>query len=929
MRFTMQWRVAPERFVPLLAVLTMLAAGHLRAQSPSRPSSDLRGTISDSTTGEILVGATVLLVGTQNGAATDLDGGFLLRRVPHGTHELRVSMVGYATKIIRGVKVGGGDVPPLHVVLVSADLMVDEVVITADAVRSTEAALLTQRKKAGAIGDGMSGEQIRRTPDANTADVIRRIPSVTIVDNKFLQVRGSSERYNGAMLNNASLSSTEPEKKAFAFDLIPSNLIENTILTKSFTPDLPGDFSGGLLQINTVDFPPGFTLNLGAGGSYATTTTNEPFLGYYGGGMTYGPDAGIRGLPASFPSSLSRLTLAQKQEAAKSLLNVWGPQSGTAPFNGNYSLGAGSRFDVLGQTVGVVVSAVNRSTYEQADIERNDYESTGETRFNFVGSQSRHTVVSGGVANAGVKLFDRHKIAFRNTLTRSADDEVIVLEGADNDAGFYQRQTALRYVSREVVSNQLLGSHNLPWLSGIEAEWRLFRSNSHRNEPDYRRVYYARDIGAPDDPFFAVLGPQVNLKNGGRYYSDLSDDVRGGGVDIATPVLGAKIKAGALFEEKRRNFSSRLIGILANAPGNGFTDFALLYLPIDSIFAPENFRRNGFSIDEYVNGTNRYFAAQTVRAGYAMADWQILPLDLRVIAGARLERSTQAIRTRDLTDTRPIDVERSTVDILPSVNLVYSPWAAGNLRAAYSQTINRPELRELAPFSYYDFSTQYSLTGNPDLGRTLIRNYDLRAEFFPGIGEVLSVSLFYKALSDAIEQVVKPSAALGSERTFLNAPAARNYGIEFEARKNLAFLWEALSGVSVNLNYSIIRSKVEFATGVSGVEVRTRPLQGQSDYVVNAGLSWTEPSLGTTLSLLYNRFGDRITEVSTSLEPDVIEQGRNVVDFVVSQDLGSYIDLRLAVRDLLREPQVHSQGDLVARRNSRGMSVSLGTSVKF
>lgn len=905
-------------------ILSLTAAPGLRAQQTT----EIAGSIIDSTTLEPLIGASVLLAGTSLGASSDIDGKYLIRKIPTGTYDLRVSMIGYAGKLIRGVILRAGEPSTLNIALAGVEVSVEEVVVTADAVRSTEGALLMERKKSNAIGDGMSEEQIRRTPDANTADVVKRIPSVTIVDNKYLQVRGSGERYNGAMLNNTALSSTEPERKAFAFDILPSNLIENAVLTKSFTPDLPGDFSGGLLKINTVDFPTRFTLNLAAGSSYNTTTTNAPFLSYSGGENTFGSDAGIRNLPAGFPASVSGLTGPQKLEAAKSLLNIWAPQSGKAPYNANFSIGVGDQFDVLGQTLGVVASALRRTSYDHADIVRNSYESTGDTRFSFAGTQSKFSVMEGGVANVGLKLFGRHKISLKNTFTRSADDETIVMEGPDNDAGFYQRQTALRYVSREVLSTQLIGEHSIPAFSGIDAEWRVFRSLSLRNEPDYRRVYYARDAGAPDDPFFAVLGSQVNLKNGGRYFSDLNDDVRGGGFDVGTPVAGVRVKAGALFEQKRRDFSSRLVGMLANAPGNGFTDFSLLYLPIDSIFAPQNFRRNGFSIDEYQNGTNTYFAGQTVRAGYAMADHQVAPLNLRIILGARVEKSTQTIRTRDLTNTKPIGVEKGYTDILPSANLVYSPSSAANFRLAYSQTINRPELRELAPFSYYDFATQFSVTGNPELGRTVIRNYDFRAELFPGIGEVVSVSVFYKALTDAIEQVITPSAALGSERTFMNAKKAKNYGFELEARQSLGFLGDYLGNFAVNVNYSWIRSKVEFAT-VRGVDARTRPLQGQSDYVINAGLTFTEPDLGTSATLLFNRFGDRISDVSTSLEPDILEMGRNVVDVVISQNFGNVVDVKVSARDILREPQMFMQGDKVARRNSRGAGISVGTSVRF
>jgi outer membrane receptor protein involved in Fe transport len=918
--FTRSWRV-----IPVLILLSIMASGAIYAQQMS----EIRGKITDSSSVEPLIGATIVLKGTTLGASTDLEGHFVVRKVPPGTYELHVSMIGYAGKAISGVVVKPGEPVTLNIALAGTEVSVDEVVVTADAVRSTESAVLMERKKAGSIGDGMSEEQIKKTPDANTAEVVRRIPSVTIVDNKFLQVRGSSERYNSAMLNNTAMSSTEPEKKSFALDLFPSNLIENAVLTKSFTPDLPGDFSGGLLKINTVDFPDAFTLNAGAGVAYNTVTTNRDFLTYSGGDPTYGSDAGIRNLPAGFPENLSIMSPSKKLAAGKSLINIWAPRTDKAHGNGNYSLGIGDQFPVFGQTLGVVASVVSRTSYANSDIERNDYMQNGSPKFLFKGSSSKYSVMSGAVANIGLKLFDRHKISFKSTITRGADDETIVLNGLDFDAGFYEQASALRYVSHEVVTTQLIGDHSLPVFSGLDLEWRLSRSLSLRNEPDYRRVYYARDLGSPNDPMFAVLGPEVNLKNGGRFYSDMNDEVRGAGVDLSTPVLGAKVKFGGLYQEQDRNFASRLIGMLVNAPGNGYTDFALLYLPPDSIFAPQNFRQNGFSVDEYTNGSNRYYAGQIVRAGYVMVDHLVDPLNLRFILGARLENSTSTIRSRDLTNTTAIDVSNAYVDVLPSVNLVYTPHSSMNVRAAYSQTINRPELRELAPFSYYDFATQFSLTGNPYLGRALIRNYDLRAEFFPGIGEVVSVSVFYKGLTDAIEQVIQPSAALNSERTFLNAERAINYGAEFEARKNLSFIGSYFGNFLVNFNYSWIRSQVNFGEVNGAVETKSRPLQGQSPYVVNAGLTYTEPNIGTSLSVLYNRFGKRITEVSTQLEEDIYEQPRNLLDLVIGQTFAGRFDLKLAARDLLREPQLFMQGDKVVRKNSVGAGISLGLSVRY
>ncbi|MGH2568635.1 MAG: TonB-dependent receptor domain-containing protein, partial [Bacteroidota bacterium] len=443
------------------------------------------------------------------------------------------------------------------------------------------------------------------------------------------------------------------------------------------------------------------------------------------------------------------------------------------------------------------------------------------------------------------------------------------------DIGAEQQHTALRYVSRSVYSGQLTGEHFLPFLNTSQVEWRAFYSTSARNEPDYRRIVYFREKGS-SDPFTASLGFQANLKNGGRFFSELEDETNGFMVDVTTPVASAKVKVGALYDRKDRGFQSRLIGVIVNGRGNGFTDPELYTLPIDQIFSPENFRRNGFSIDEYQNGTNNYAAGQTVNASYAMLDFpfSVYGNEFRLIAGARVEHSTQTVDSKDLSGRNDIHIELSNTDLLPSVNLIYAVSPSANVRVAYSQTVNRPELRELAPFAYFDFNTQTSVRGNEHLQRSLIRNYDVRFELFPGAGELLSASVFYKSFTNAIEQVVVTGSALGSERTFMNADVARNYGVELDGRMGLVLLGDAFSNFSVRGNYARIRSSVNISGTETTLEKRDRPLQGQSPYMVNVGLLYEDFARGTSVNLLVNRFGPRIVEVATAYEEDIIEQPR-------------------------------------------------------
>ncbi|WP_290664029.1 TonB-dependent receptor [Ignavibacterium sp.] len=893
----------------------------------------IKGYVLDKETGEAIIGANVLIENTNIGAATDLEGKFIIENVNQGKYNIVVSYISYSKLTIKDVEVTAGKSTDLKVALTSEAISVDEVVVVDKLDRSYENALLNQRKKANSISDGISSEQIKRSNDASTSDALKRIPGVTLLDNKFIFVRGTSERYSNAQLNNTSLSSTEPERKSFTFDLLPTNLLSNTVILKSFTPDIAGDFAGGTVQINTIDFPEKLKINLSYSTSYTSNTSFKDFSTYPGGASFWGFDNGTRSLPSTFPANLGTagLTRTEINELAKSLNNVWSPETRRAPLNNNFSLSVGDGTTLLGQNFGFIAAFSFRNSYKNSDVQRNEFEASGEPRFEFNGIQSTYSTMMGGMFNISYKVSDFHKFSFKNTYSRSSDDEVSVLTGAQyTDAGKEQIQTALRFVERDVFSTQLNGEHYFTFLENLKLDWKTYYSESNRNEPDYRRVLYGRDIGT-QDPFAAILGFQPNLKNGGRFYSNLFDKTRGAAVDLTVPTTYAKYKFGTLYEEKKRDFTSRLISVIINASGNGFTDFNLLYLPLNEIFAPENFRRNGFSIEEYQNGSNNYFAKQDVFSTYGMIEFPFYLLDqeFSFVGGARLENSLQQINSFDLSGQIPLGNQLKKVDVLPSVNLIYRISPITNLRLGYSQTVNRPELRELASFAYFDFATQTSVRGNPDLQRALIRNYDVRFEVFPGVGELISASIFYKSISDAIEKVVVSGSALGSERTFTNSDKAKIYGFELEGRFTLGFIGSYFNNFSLNGNYSWIKSAVTVKGTETTIPREERPLQGQSPYVINFGLYFTEPNIGTTIGILYNRIGERIIEVATAYEEDVTEQPRDLVDLVISQPFLDNFEVKMGVKDLLSQEQVFTQGNKKSRINSTNTSISMGISYKI
>lgn len=893
----------------------------------------ITGVVRDELTGEAIIGANLIVENTFYGAASDLNGKFTIKDLQEGVYSIKVSHIAYQPKVIKDVKVEAGKITELKIILSNQVIETQEIVVTGKLDKSYENALLNLRKNSQNIIDGVSAEQIKKTTDGLTSDVLKRITGLTVIENKFVNIRGTNERYNITQLNNSNLTSTESEKKAFSFDLVSANLIENANVIKSYTPDLPANFGGGVVKLNTISFPDDLKISIGYSTSYTENSTLRSFSTYSNGTNFLGFDNGSRSLPVDFPSDLSKSDLSREQinNLAKQLKNVWSPQNIKAPLNQSFSFTIGDGSKLIGQDFGFIVALNYKSDYKNSNIELYEYEASGEKRFEYAGVRSAINKNLGGLLNLSYKISPNHQLSLRNLYSHTSDDEVTQLNGFQyTDAGKEQKQTALRYIERSLISSQLSGEHYLPSILNSKLEWRFYLSNSTKDEPDYRRIIYGRDIGT-DNPFAAILGFQPNLKNGGRFYSHLYDRGRGFSLDVKSKVDIVQIKYGFGYDVVNRNFASRLISVIINAPGNGFTDFSLLYLPIDKIFEPENFRRNGFSIDEYVNGTNNYSASEEIISAYAMGEVpvKLFNQNIYMVGGVRLENALQKISSLDISGKIPISNHLKKIDVLPSFNLIYRVNDITNLRLSYSQTLNRPELRELAPFAYFDFTTQTSLRGNPNLQRSFIKNYDLRVEAFPGLGKLISASLFYKNISNAIEKVVVTGSALGSERTFMNSDHAQVYGYELELKTSFGFITDYLENLSLNFNYSRIKSEVTVKATQTTIAREKRPLQGQSPYVINLGLFFVEPTLGSTLSLTYNRVGGRIIEVATSYVEDIIEMPRDVVDIKLTKSIIGGLSLSFSVKDILAPDYVFKQEETIARKIKANSTYSLGINYKL
>ena len=914
--------IARRAVAPFLALALVLSAAAGFGQEPEETGT-VRGVVRDGFNGMPLPAAPITVVSTGKTAFTELDGAFRVE-APAGPQEIRVTFSGYGERVVP-VVVAAGDTVRLEVVLEMARFT-EEVVVTAEVQEAelfTAEAQMVERQKAAAITDNLASEEMRENADSNAASAMKRVTGLTVVDNQYVFVRGLGERYSNTTLNGAVLPTTEPDKRVVPLDLFPTGLIESVSVVKSYLPDKPADFSGGLVEIDPLSFPQEPVLRFSMSQGMNTRTSFRDGLGYPGGGRDWlGFDDGARSLPAAIPDSrvvrAGRFTTAgftpsELETMGESFANVWSPETTPVRQNQSYSFVAGNSWDRLGAIVSLTWSESHQSQQEDRTfyaVSAGDLEIQNDYDFDLTTSRTS----TGLVGNLAYRFSGDHRVALENFYTHNSKNEARVFEGYNNDVGEEIRNTRLFWVEETIFSSTLSGEHRLPALRSSQLEWKATYSRAVRDEPDLRETLYEYNPAVED----FVLADES--QSGFRMFNDLDDEVREVGFDWSAfftqwDGLPAMLKFGPQLTLRERDFGSRRFRL--NPRVAGLVD--LTGTP-EEIFTPAHIGP-AYELREETRPTDTYGAEQTVTAAYGMVD---LPLsrNLRIIGGVRLERSTQQVDTFDpfSTTAEVITASLEDTDLLPGVNAVLALSERTNLRGSYSHTVNRPEFRELAPFEFTDVVGGRAVVGNPDLQRALIRNVDLRLETFPGAGEVLAASVFYKDFSNPIERIVQPTAQLRTSYT--NALGARNAGVELESRARAG----RFTG---SVNYTYVRSQIELEAAAGQVQTSLdRPLAGQSAQVFNLSADLDLPEIDGSLRILYNYFGDRIVDVGSLGMPDIYEEGRGVLDAVFSKSFASW-SLRAAFDNLLDSEHRFTQGGKVQRTFGLGRSFSLSVSYAF
>lgn len=908
-----------------LTLLAMTVATDLAAQQTGR----IVGRVIDTQTGAGMNGVIVQIVGTEIGVLSGVDGRYMIPSVPAGSVSLQVQSLGYGAKTVTDVVVPAGETVEQNVTLEAQAVALDAIEVRAAAERGSVNRALDQQRTATNIVSSITAEQISRSPDGDAAAAMQRVSGVTVQDGKFVHVRGLGERYTTTSLNGARIPSPEPERKTVPLDLFPSGLLQSITTSKTFTADQPGDFSGGQVNIETREFPAQRQVTFSMGSGYNSRATGKSLPA----APTVGPEwLAFAGGERRLPGMVEQAGLFEPpppqsdlNQIINSFRNVWSPDTRNGGANGSFGVSIGGTDPLLGRDVSYLGSLTySRSQEVRANHLRAQAQpdgSGGTSEINrYDGTTGIVGVLWGGLLQASSLLSPSSRLVLNATYNRTSDNEARVESGFSENFAVPLDIRRLRFVERSVYSSQLKGEHEVSRRHRFD--WLATASGVRRNEPDRSEFVYFRPIDPVTNQELPAEWLSASNEGAVRTFGKLTEWSGEAGanyrIGFGEEGRGNALKFGALFRFTDRDATSRVYSISANLPATERR------LGPEEIFDGRHTEAsdNAMRVTPLFQGGS-YAAEDVLGAGYGMVELG-LSNRVRLIGGARFESSTLHLDAQPTTG-RLVVKDTTYNDILPSLSLNMQLKENMNLRLSGSQTLARPEYREVANILYREVIDTENVIGNPDLGRTLIRNADLRWEWYPSPGEALSIALFAKDFKDPIERVFRSTSGT-LLATFVNADGASNYGVELEMRKRLGTLTSALEPWTVFANATLMESEIQIAEGAVSRTNANRAMVGQAPYVVNAGLTYATGSNATSATLLYNVVGRRIVTAAEVPLPDVYELPRNVLDLSLRAALTSAISAKLDLKNLLDEPFEHRQGSVTRESYRLGRVVALGLS---
>lgn len=855
---------------PIQYLAYLCGAALIRGVLAQTDAGGVAGSVIDSWNAQPLPGVTVMVRGTTLATTTDATGQYRIELVPPGDQALRFSKPGYASAVVTDVRVLAGQTTRVDGVLRPEFFEMEEYTVTAEEFREEAVQLLQERQESSAMLEIIGTERFSRLAAGDAAEIMTKITGVSVVEGKFAVIRGLSERYNIAMLNGADVPSADPYRRAAQLDLFPAEVIESVSVSKTFTPDLPGGFSGGAMDIRTKSFPDKFLFKTGAGvGLNTQSTGNRRFLTYPGGGTDWlAMDDGTRSLPSALGNvtgtDLQRLAqtatsgslsipLEDKTAAADTLDSLvrsfgsphMGPTRDEPPFDHDFNILAGDTVKLAGAPVGYFASFSYEGDFRfyENGVRRRyvPQPGTSEPHVYQQYEDSRGSVLAqwSALATLSTRLFDHHSLDYSFLFTQNAEDMARSLfgqiESSGEDQFNDQRRThlnILQWTERNLLTHQFRGSHRLPALNDLETAWLLSVADTSQDEPDLRYFNFI-SYPNPQNTNDTRRGVDVSSNNTPfpdrptRYFRHLEDQNLNAKLDLTLPFedwrnLPWEAKAGVFTSQSDRRFSERTFSYTGGTGSIVDTDtFPFEYLtgtnaPPPQLIQQGNRSRYAFSrILSSQFGNSFYDGSQDIYAVYGMVEVPLIER-LRVSGGVRCETTLLDVSSSSYGSSRVFTGLIDEADLLPAVSLSWLVNQEMKARLSYAETVARPTYREFARYRGFDVAGDQIVEGNPFLKMTHVQNIDGSWEWFTPGGGLLSVGGFYKVLTDPIEKFNATLSPLGEVSwtasgdfvTFLNTTEATAWGIEVEARQNLSFVDSSLKPFSLGLNAAWIETEV-------------------------------------------------------------------------------------------------------------------------
>ena len=897
----------------------IIVLGLLSAASMPTWAQQIKGVVIDQKSKETLIGAVVTVDGTNVKAITNIDGNFQIDGMKKDkTYTLYINYVGYKTQKIDGVQAKDAD----QVIALQPDeQQLKEVTVTAVERRNTDAAMIQVAKNSPVIVSNVSAQEISRTQDTNAGEVIRRVPGVSLIDDKFVMVRGLSQRYNNVWVNGGAVPSSEADSRAFSFDIIPSSQSDNLTIVKSPTAEYPADYSGGFIIVNTKEIPAENSFNIAVGGNWNTSSAFKDFSYSKGSGTDFlGFDNGLRNLNGGIHADLNPQLDANGKpvgDYATSLLgngfnNDWLIKNKKPLGDLKLAASLNQRWMLGGRTLGML-AALNYTneyrTYENMENNLYGIYDAANDKPNYlrhsVDDQYNNNVRLGAMLNFTFLSKDgNHKYQLKNIFNQLATSRYTWRDGVSAQSNL-ERSAEYYYRSRTTYNGQLTGKHTF---TSDALDWSIGYAYANRHLPDRRR--YLIDDALESGVYALSTGNDIS-----REWTQLDEHILSLGINdkhhFKFGNFEPDLQVGAYGEYRSREYQTRNFIYNWNVSDNNMpSDFR--HSDIPTLLSSEaNMGYDKLYLLEEKQMRNNYRGHNTLGAGYLALS---LPFGkLGIHAGVRFEHNDMEL----ISNSRDYEKSESsrhykTDDVFPSLNTTYKINDQHQVRLSYGRSINRPEFREVSSSVYYDFDLASNVQGNTELKNCYVDNLDLRYEWYPSRGELISLAVFYKHFDSPIEWTYTVAGGTDLIYSYKNAKSANNYGVELDIRKNLGFI--GLKDFSWSFNGALIKSKVQFE---KGAKEEDRPMQGQSPYLINTGIFYKNAPLKMDIALLYNRIGKRIIGVgrsegstgddSNSRVPHSYEMPRNTIDFSLAKKFGEHLELKLNVRDLLAEMIYYKQ----------------------